>query len=484
MTVYARCLLYLLILFWLTGCMNNGKTSEGVAIECKIQNPLHSSNIYIGDRFNFRKAEVDTSSQTLLWQRDSVVGPLLVSAYFDRNQNCCIYLEPGDRLKLEFNGREIQNSLNSLTFEGGRKIENEFLISLKKVFNKNLSYEFDFYNCPEREFMERIDSLRDHGLDMINSYTKEHTGKLDFENFTREYINYTCALYLNNYPMKYRYTFGHRDYRISNALKIKIEEYVQLERPDLVDHIVYAEFLLERISGLSGLNELNFRETNELKIEKTVAEAMDVIDSLMVNQEIIKLAKYGIIHREMYLKRPAIEPFYVAFREEYPNSIYTIKLQEAWKDYKILSKGFPAPQFEFADVTGQKYSLDSFRGKWIYMDVWATWCGPCLAQQPRFEELVEKYRNNDRLLFLGISVDEDVEAWKRMVVEKKMGGVQLNIQSDPDNTFHKDYMITGVPKYLFIDPNGLVYDINTKRPKDPELVDEIDYLLSRSFNIH
>jgi len=178
--------------------MNNGKTSEGVAIECKIQNPLHSSNIYIGDRFNFRKAEVDTSSQNLLWQRDSVVGPLLVSAYFDRNQNCCIYLEPGDRLKLEFNGREIQNSLNSLTFEGGRKIENEFLISLKKVFNKNLSYEFDFYNCPEREFMERIDSLRDHGLDMINSYTKEHTGKLDFENFTREYINYTCALYLNN----------------------------------------------------------------------------------------------------------------------------------------------------------------------------------------------------------------------------------------------------------------------------------------------
>ncbi len=66
-----------------------------------------------------------------------------------------------------------------------------------------------------------------------------------------------------------------------------------------------------------------------------------------------------------------------------------------------------------------------------------------------------------------------------MVKDRELGGVQLNIRSDPDNSFHTDYMITGVPKYLLIDPNGLVYDVNAKEPKNPELVDEIDYLLSR-----
>src|SRR5690606_15999633 len=259
MLFYVHLISFLLMLCGLTGCNNSGKMQMGVSIECKIQNPLPGSSLYIGDRFGFRKVESDSMSEDLVWQRDSVSGPLLLSAYFYRIENGCIYVEPGDSLKLEFDGHEIRNSLNNLSFQGDRRIENEFLIMIKQVFNKESSYELDFYNCPESEFIERVDSLRNHGMELIDLYLNEHPENVSFEQFVREYVNYTCALYLINYPIKYRYIFGHRDYFKSKALEKKIQDIVKLERPDLVDHFRYVEFLLERISGLSALNEFSRR---------------------------------------------------------------------------------------------------------------------------------------------------------------------------------------------------------------------------------
>src|SRR5690606_33572803 len=256
----------------------------------------------------------------------------------------------------------------------------------------------------------KVDSLMTIGMGMIDNFEEKNSMSKSFENFMMEYVNYTCAIYLNNYPGLYKYAFGHRFYHKSESFELTLQESVNLDRPALINHHTYLDFLVRRISSLYGLDYLSLRENDIQKIHNILKRTLELNDSLITSPEIRQLVDYQILQQSIYFKRPGIEPFYMDFQQKYPNSLYALKLQEGWKEYKILSKGFPAPSFEFADVTGEIYSLDSFLGKWIYMDVWATWCGPCLAQQPRFEELVEKYQSNGRLVFIGISIDENVEA--------------------------------------------------------------------------
>ena len=124
-----------------------------------------------------------------------------------------------------------------------------------------------------------------------------------------------------------------------------------------------------------------------------------------------------------------------------------------------------APEFAFNSMDGKLVSLKDLKGKYVYVDIWATWCRPCIEQLPAMKELEEKYRGQD-LEFLSISVDNerDKEKWKRMVNEKEMTGIQL--YAGTTSTFHKDYQIKTIPKFLILGKDGEIIDNNPPRPMD------------------
>jgi len=144
-----------------------------------------------------------------------------------------------------------------------------------------------------------------------------------------------------------------------------------------------------------------------------------------------------------------------------------------------------APEFAFNSMDGKLVSLKDLKGKYVYVDIWATWCRPCIEQLPAMKELEEKYRGQD-LEFLSISVDNerDKEKWKRMVNEKEMTGIQL--YAGTTSTFHKDYQIKTIPKFLILGKDGEIIDNNPPRPMDystrqinHELVAIFDNLLNK-----
>jgi len=97
------------------------------------------------------------------------------------------------------------------------------------------------------------------------------------------------------------------------------------------------------------------------------------------------------------------------------------------EDLKKELTGIQSPSFEgYENYKGGTSSLSDFKGKYVYVDVWATWCGPCKAEIPSLKK-VEKAYQEKNIEFLSISLDalKDKEAWKTMIVEKEMGGVQL-----------------------------------------------------------
>ena len=116
-------------------------------------------------------------------------------------------------------------------------------------------------------------------------------------------------------------------------------------------------------------------------------------------------------------------------------------------------------------------SLSSFRGRLVYIDVWATWCGPCIAELPSLERLQKDYENMD-IVFLSVSVDTDKKAWEKMLTEDQLDGVQL--WADGWSQITKSYAIFGIPRFMLVDRSGKLIAVDAPRPSSNEIRSMID----------
>ncbi len=148
---------------------------------------------------------------------------------------------------------------------------------------------------------------------------------------------------------------------------------------------------------------------------------------------------------------------------------------------KLMEQGVgkPAIDFTYKDVTGKSVSLSDFKGKVVYVDVWATWCGPCRKELPHLKAVEEKYHGNDNIVFIGVSSDDakDIQKWKNFVEKEQLPGVQLHGGIGGDQDIRKLYQINGIPRFLLFDKKGNIVSVNAPRPSSEELVPLLTELL-------
>ena len=128
--------------------------------------------------------------------------------------------------------------------------------------------------------------------------------------------------------------------------------------------------------------------------------------------------------------------------------------------------GEPAIDFTYMDKDGNEFSLSTFKGSLVYVDVWATWCGPCKDEIPALKTLEHDYHNNN-ITFLSVSVDTNKEAWINMLAEKQLGGIQLWANGWTEIT--KSYAINSIPRFMLFDADGNVISLNVPRPSSEEI---------------
>jgi thiol-disulfide isomerase/thioredoxin len=131
--------------------------------------------------------------------------------------------------------------------------------------------------------------------------------------------------------------------------------------------------------------------------------------------------------------------------------------------------GNVAPEFKnYENHTGGTTSLADLKGKYVYIDVWATWCKPCLAEIPALKELEKEF--GDRMHFVSISVDKEDkhQAWKDMVTDKQLKGYQLYADNNWASKFVQDFGIDGIPRFILIDKEGKVVKADASRPSNPK----------------
>ena len=148
------------------------------------------------------------------------------------------------------------------------------------------------------------------------------------------------------------------------------------------------------------------------------------------------------------------------------------------KKEQEASVGKKAPTFDYENYKGGKTSLESLKGKYVYIDVWATWCGPCIAEIPFLKSVEETYHGKN-IEFVSISIDraKDHDKWKKFVADKELGGIQLFADNDWNSQFVKDFQINGIPRFILIGPNGEIVNADAPRPSSPELSKTLNSLL-------
>ena len=148
---------------------------------------------------------------------------------------------------------------------------------------------------------------------------------------------------------------------------------------------------------------------------------------------------------------------------------------------KVAAKkmeGVVSPSFDYENHKGGKTKLEDLRGKYVYIDVWATWCGPCRAEIPHLKKMEEKYHGkNIEFVSISVDVDKDHEKWQKFVTDKELGGIQLFADKNWNSDFIKAFGINSIPRFILIDPTGKVVKSDAPRPSSAALVELLDSLV-------
>lgn len=155
------------------------------------------------------------------------------------------------------------------------------------------------------------------------------------------------------------------------------------------------------------------------------------------------------------------------------NQQYRKVLTEIKTQLTSFGKGDLAKNFTAKDEKGKPQSLEQFRGKVIYLDLWATWCQPCLQEMPHYEELKEKFKDNPDIVFISLSIDDNEAVWKRNLERRKATGHQWII---PRSSL-KDYNVVGVPRTITIDKDFRIVEFQGQTPSEEIKNDSLTKLL-------
>lgn len=370
-----------------------------------------------------------------------------------------LYLHPNDHLKLTFDANHFENTLMFI----GRGAERNNYLAKKSAVGAKLTEDLDaFYKVDEASYLSNIENIK-------NTHTAS-LAKYDVEAFFKKAelksLEYQRLLSIQNYKSNYKFYIG-------EVIIPSSDFYLPLESLDLNDEDDYKtqpyyryvvnSLWSDRIDAAADVDGMLavFRQVRSNDLATSLVNGF--YSEISTNKERSK--DYLDLIKRITKQKRYIE----AAEKKYQESL----------NAQGLNKGAVSPNFSFENLDGHTVNLHDLKGKYVYIDIWATWCSPCLKQVPYLKELEERYRDEE-IVFVSISVDKNEfkDAWKQMIADKQLGGLQLFADKSFDSDFLEAYAVNSIPRFILIDPEGKIVDPEAPQPSFARTKTLLDELLN------
>jgi thiol-disulfide isomerase/thioredoxin len=214
-------------------------------------------------------------------------------------------------------------------------------------------------------------------------------------------------------------------------------------------------------------NYLSFISFQQDKLSKSILDGLDTI----ILESSINLAQKSIQQRAAKVSKPDSIVEYSS--EQFTKFTDILRKKNKKYIYKKELIGSNGLAFTLQDARGQSIDLSLYKGQYIYIDVWATWCKPCKEEYPFLTKLAKEYSEAD-LVVLSVSIDKEFDTWTKHLNQNKLDGVHL--YTGADSEFVQFYDIGAIPRFILIDRDGKVVNSDEIRPSNSELKNYLDKL--------
>jgi len=160
------------------------------------------------------------------------------------------------------------------------------------------------------------------------------------------------------------------------------------------------------------------------------------------------------------------------FEKEKPRAVYTQKLLTYLKVPRRLGLGKVAPDFSLPDPNGKSIKLSEFKGTWVLLEFWASWCKPCRAENPGLVATFNKFKPKG-FKILSVSLDAEKEAWMKAIVADKLYWAHSSDLKGWDNAAAQQYGISSIPASFLINPRGIIVARNLHQQELSLKLDEV-----------
>lgn len=368
-----------------------------------------------------------------------------------------IYVEKGDKAKISFQGNDFNGTF---LFKGRKAPAVEYLNTVELTAMPDETYALDF-----GEFLSKTENKIDDAMKLLHARDLAGTG--NFIEMEKGRITYSYANALLMYPVAHVLMARNPMYRPDEAYYDVIRSYA-VQNPEYADLDEYREFMVESAHALDPAN----RDVKEL-YPKLVAEMRYIANNYTDEKVRQTLLHHIAIPYIDNFGTDGIQDMINIYRTYVSDPSMTEEFNVKCDKWDRKKPGRMSADFTAVDINGREYTLDDFKGKYLYIDIWATWCQPCRQELPYLKALEEQFKGRD-ITFLSLSADSDKSKWEARIKEGDMTGVQLYLGNNSD--FLTAYGISGIPRFILLDRDGRIINSEMTRPSSDDTAEILSEL--------
>lgn len=357
-----------------------------------------------------------------------------------------LYLQKGTNIAIDLQASPVQ-------ITGVDAEASNYLLERNKYFDENVNAKIqELFVKEPTDFKLFITTMTQVLNDKLAAVKYNNASFVEDQ---KKWITYTGLQFFTFYPDYYRQLTGKNvalpvDFAPEN--KIGFDDAQEYEKQS-----AYKELVMAHYSRAFNINPESTDQVNEL------LATLRNIKSENIRQDIAQFT-LGLIgsHKNVHA-------IYEFAKETLKNEELLEEVERRYNVAAKLTAGAPSPIFSYPNQEGKMVSLTDFRGKYVYIDVWATWCAPCRSEIVPAKVLEEKFKGK-KIVFVGVSIDDPInkERWQNFIKEYNLAGVQVLAENAWNSSFITEYGIRSIPRFILLDTEGNIIMADAPRPSDPQ----------------